>query len=70
MVITEIAVINDTEFAHSYSDNSKMIQKVGTEELYEEAYDPVELSASRTYVETDIDIPKPDLSSDLSSDVT
>lgn len=69
MVITEIAVINDTEFAHSYSDNGKMIQKVGTEELYDEAYDPVELSASRTYVETDIDIPTPVLSSDLSSDV-
>lgn len=69
MIITEIALVNDTEFAHSYSDNGKMIQKVGTEELYDEAYDPVELSASRTYVETDIDIPKPDLSSDLSSDV-
>ena len=69
MIITEIAVINDKEFAHSYSDNGKMIQKVGTEELYDEAYDPVELSASRTYVETDIDIPTPVLSSDLSSDV-
>lgn len=67
MVIREIALVNDTEFAHSYSDNRKMIKKVGTEELYDEAYDPVELSASRTYVETDIDIPTPILSSDLSS---
>lgn len=43
-----------------------MIQKVGTDEIYDEAYDPAELSSVRTYIETDIDIPTPDLSADLS----
>lgn len=38
-------------FIRTYSDESKIIKKVGTEELYSEA---VDLSASNyTYIETD-----------------
>lgn len=42
------------ELVRSYSDRGMLIRQEGTEELYEEAVDPVK--AGRTYTETDIPI--------------
>lgn len=39
MVITETVTLNDREFVHNYSDKKFYIQKVGTTEIYSEAYD-------------------------------
>ena len=52
MIITETITINGKEFTRNYSDAGYMIQKVGTEEIYSEAVDPI--NSGRTYVETDI----------------
>lgn len=52
MIITETITINGKEFTKNYSDAGYMIQKVGTEEIYSEAVDPI--NSGRTYVETDI----------------
>ncbi len=38
----------------TYSDEGKMIRKVGTDEVYAEAIDPE--GSGRTYTETDVDI--------------
>lgn len=38
----------------TYSDEGKMIRKVGTDEVYAEAIDPE--GSGRTYAETDVDI--------------
>ncbi len=38
----------------TYSDEGKMIRKVGTDEVYAEAIDPEGIG--RTYTETDVDI--------------
>ena len=51
MIITEIITINSKEFTKNYSDAGYLIQKVGTEEIYSEAIDPI--NSGRTYVETD-----------------
>lgn len=51
MIITETITIKGKEFTKNYSDAGYMIQKVGTEEIYSEAIDPVD--SGRTYVETD-----------------
>lgn len=51
MIITETITINGKEFTKNYSDAGYMIQKVGTEEIYSEAVDPI--NSGRTYVETD-----------------
>jgi hypothetical protein len=47
-------IIKDTinGFIHTYSDSNLMIKKVGTEEVYSEAYDILEFE----YEETDIEI--------------
>jgi len=37
-------------FIHTYSDSNLMIQKVGTDEVYSDAYDILEFE----YIETDI----------------
>ena len=50
MIITETITINGREFTKNYSDTGYMIQKVGTEEIYTEAIDPI--NSGRTYVET------------------
>ena len=52
MIITETITINGKEFTRNYSDAGYMIQKVGTEEIYSEAIDPI--NSGRAYVETDI----------------
>lgn len=52
MIITETITINNKEFTRHYSDAGYMIQKVGTEEIYSEAVDPINIF--REYVETDI----------------
>ena len=39
-------------FTHTFSDNNKMIRKVGTNEVYSDAMDVLEFE----YEETDIDI--------------
>jgi len=57
MIIKEILEENPT-LEKQYSDLSVMIQKVGTEEIYAEAIDPIE--CHRQYVETDIPIEEPE----------
>lgn len=51
MIVTETIMLNGKEFTKNYSDAGYMIQKVGTEEIYSEAVDPI--NSGRTYVETD-----------------
>lgn len=46
----KIELING--FIHTFSDQNKMIRKVGTEEIYADAMDVLEFE----YEETDIDI--------------
>jgi hypothetical protein len=47
----------------TYSDANVKIQKVGTNEVYDEAIDPAEYD--RQYIETDEPIEKEDLKADL-----
>jgi len=54
MIITETVELNGGIFRHNYSDTNKMIRKVGTDELYCEAYDILENNF--TYEEMDIGI--------------
>lgn len=54
MIVKESIKINNKDFIKQYSDLNFMIQKVGTEELYYEAIDPIEFE--REYIETDIPI--------------
>lgn len=54
MIRTENIVLNGKTFKKTYSDNNKLIQKVGTNEEYAEAIDIQ--SAEWTYEETLIDI--------------
>ena len=51
MIITETITINGKQFTKNYSDEGFYIQKVGTEEVYSEAIDPID--SGRTYIETD-----------------
>lgn len=51
MIITETITINGKQFIKNYSDEGFYIQKVGTEEVYSEAIDPID--SGRTYVETE-----------------
>ena len=51
MIVTEEVMLEDRMFIHNYSDERYYIQKVGTEEIYEDAYDLPEMGY--TYVETD-----------------
>ena len=54
MIISERIKIKDKDFMKTYSNKQVQIQKVGTEELYVEAIDPIEYE--REYIETDIPI--------------
>lgn len=58
MIIKEYYATRDdgVKLYKSYSDNNKIIKKVGTTEEYSEAID-IE-TATYTYVETDKDIPQ------------
>ena len=53
MLITETVSIEGSEFVHNYSDANFYIQKIGTEEIYSDAYDPIQFKDERKYVETD-----------------
>ena len=55
MINIEEKIINDIEFIHTYSDTF-YIRKVGTEDLYLEAYDLK--THPSNYEETDIELPK------------
>ena len=51
MVITEKAEIGDMHFRKTYSDQHLIIKKIGTDELYEEAYDVLDSSYSYEEIE-------------------
>ena len=51
MIIREIVEINGKSFIHSYSDENFYIRKLGTDEVYSEAYDLPE--KKYTYEETE-----------------
>lgn len=51
MIITETVTLKGNTFIRTYSDGGYMIKQDGTDEVYAEAYDPVD--SSRTYTETD-----------------
>ena len=57
MLITKIVTIDGSDYVYNYSDTNKIIRKVGTDELYYKAYDPVRFKDERIYEETDQDIP-------------
>ena len=60
MIQIEERYINNIKFRYTYSDIHHYIERDGF--LYEEAYDPWDLS--RTYIETDIPIEDPEDESD------
>lgn len=47
--------INDV-LIKTYSDKNLMIRKIGTEEIYDVAIDPIKFENERQYEETDIEI--------------
>ena len=49
MIITEQAELNGSTFTRTYSDEGKQIRKIGTDEIYSEAWDVLEFE----YVEVD-----------------
>lgn len=49
MIVREKVTLNGKEFTHTYSDGGYYIKKLGTEEIYSEAYDVL----SYAYIETD-----------------
>lgn len=58
MIVTEHVILNNREFIHNYSDEDFYIQKEGTQEIYEDAYDIPE--SGYTYIETDKKIERED----------
>ncbi len=50
MIVTEIIVINNKEFQHTYSDAGFLIERDGIQ--YIDAVDSI--NSGRTYIETDI----------------
>jgi hypothetical protein len=52
MIIKETVVLGGRTFTRTYSDANKMIHKIGTDELYSEAYDVLNFE----YEETDLEI--------------
>ena len=42
MIITETITINDKEYRKTTSDSGKLLQKVGTDEIYSEAIDLID----------------------------
>jgi hypothetical protein len=55
MIVVEKDNLNGREFTHTYSDKGMMIQKVGTDEIYSDAYDVLDFE----YVESEIPIELP-----------
>ena len=56
MIQTEIIEIGGKQFKRTYSDNNKVIRKVGTSEEYSEAVDLVTATYEYEEMEKDIDI--------------
>ena len=56
MIVTELEIIGNQQFKHTYSDLGYFIRKVGTDEVYEEAYDILE--STYEYEETEDLIPE------------
>lgn len=54
MVKQDSVYLCGLNFIHTYSDSNFMIKKIGTDELYLEAYDVINFE----YEETDIEIVK------------
>lgn len=54
MIQTEILIINNKRFIHTYSDNNMIIYGGMPKANYSEAIDPEELE--RTYIETNIPV--------------
>jgi hypothetical protein len=67
MIITETITINGKQFTKNYSNEGFYIQKVGTEEIYSEAIDPVD--SGRTYIETDKLIEAEELTAENALDI-
>ena len=67
MIITETITINGKQFTKNYSDEGFYIQKVGTEEIYSEAVDPVD--SGRTYIETTERMEEPEFSAEDALDI-
>ena len=59
MIITETITIDGVQLVKNYSDAGYKIQKVGTDEIYVDAVDPI--GSGRTYIETNerIETPEP-----------
>ena len=51
MIVTEILTISGKEFLRTYSDSGYRIMKIGTDEVYDEAIDPIDIA--RSYIETE-----------------
>lgn len=54
MIVKENVKIGEKDFIHTYSDEKFYIRKVGTNEVYEEAYDVIDYE----YEETEDKIPE------------
>lgn len=54
MIIYENKILDGNSFIYCYSDQHKKIRKIGTNEIYDEAYDLLECDYK--YEETDIEI--------------
>ncbi|MBQ7880218.1 MAG: hypothetical protein IJ358_00015 [Clostridia bacterium] len=62
MIIQEIVTVNNRQFKHTYSSDSKYIKQVETGAIYNEAYDS--LKRNFTYIETDTTIKDEDMARD------
>lgn len=62
MIKVEKIMIDGREFLRTYSDDGKKIRKIGTDEVYGEAVDPI--NAGREYEETDEVIEVEEISAD------
>lgn len=62
MIKVEKIMIDGREFLRTYSDDGRMIRKIGTDEVYGEAVDPID--AGREYEETDEVIEVEEISAD------
>lgn len=56
MIIQEIVTVNNQQFKHTYSSDSKFIKQLETGALYDEAYDI--MYRDFNYIETETLIPR------------
>lgn len=59
MIKTEYLELNGQPFTKTYSTDGFKIRKIGTDEIYDEAFDPI--GTNRVYEETDIKIEGEDI---------